>query len=157
MLQRYGPTIIRTVAPLGAHRFAIARSLHLRDWLFRVGNVAVTLALFVQLTLPFVPMPQMADEVPSSLDRAAGIWGLANICLAPGERQGRDGDKQVPSANHDCPFCQLSQQIAGLLLPCANALTAPLPAGGGPVVVASLQITARFDLSASPPRAPPLV
>jgi len=123
----------------------------------RLGTTGMALALFVQLALPLMPMPRLADSAPSSLDRAAAIWGLANICVAPGERSGDDGDKRGQPASQDCPFCQLSQQIAGLMAPPANVVPAPPPCGGVPAIVAFRQAVPHRDLAASPPRGPPLV
>jgi hypothetical protein len=124
--------------------------------LSRFGAAAMALALLIQISLPFVPMPSMAGDAATTLDQAVAAWGIGNLCLSPGERPRSTGDKQDFGAGHDCPVCQLTQQVSGLVPPSPLPGLWTPPAACHAAFVVRLEAPAHFITTASRPRAPPL-
>jgi hypothetical protein len=148
------------VSVRGLHcRLTDRRPIAARLWR-RAGRVGATLALAVQLLLPFVAMPQMAfasiSEAQESalLAQATAVWGRDALCTLGSATQ--HTHENVPS-DRPCPICWTVHQAASLPPPAVP----PLPPAPLEVrlqaVIALIGPFVQASRPPSPPRGPPPV
>jgi hypothetical protein len=117
----------------------------------RLGCLGATLALAVQLLLPFMAMPQASATAASP----AAAWGSAALCTLGAES--KPAGKQSPLVHRQCPICWMLQQTASLLPPTGAAELTPPAAVAIDSPDRALDDAIERPLSPAQPRGPPSV